>query len=136
MKLSYKVEGSGGSFTVLGDESDRVTTLELAAPQYARAAQVEALVRAESVATFDRANVSVAHQIVVTTTYTTLALALASEAAFAVLFTGKVRLKLEQGTTVLYYPNAVFTSYSPGRNGTTVRHALQFVSQQVTTVEA
>ena len=33
MKLSYKVEGAGGSFTVLGDESDRVTTLELASPQ-------------------------------------------------------------------------------------------------------
>ena len=92
--------------------------------------------RGASVATFDRGNVSVEHQVVVTTTYATLALALASEATFAALFTGRVRLKLEQGATVLYYPNAVFTGYSPGRNGTTVRHALQFVSQQVTTVEA
>jgi hypothetical protein len=135
MKLSYKAEGSAGGFTLLGDESDRVTTLELAAPQFARSAQVEALVRSESVATFDRKNVSIQFPITVTTTYSTLALALASVSENAVLFEGRVTLKLEQGSTVQFYPGAVLTSYVPEFIGVTIRHSFQFITQQLTTTE-
>jgi hypothetical protein len=132
MKLSYKL--SGGSYVLLADESDRVTTLELAAPSFSRQVQVEALVRAESVTTFDRLNVSVELPITATISYATTVLALASVATMAALFSGRVHLKLEQGATVLYFPNAVLQGYTPELTGVTVRHSFNFITQQVTTV--
>jgi len=131
MKLSYKL--SGGSYVELADESSRTATLEVAAPSFTRQVQVEPLIRAESVTTFDRLNVSAQLPITATISYATNVLALASIATMAALFSGRVHLKLEQGATVLYFPNAVLQAYNPEITGITVRHSFNFITQQVTT---
>ena len=135
MKLSYKTPGSAGGWTVLADEADRVTTLELFAPSFSVAGQVEPLTRGSTVATFDRGNVAAQLQIVATVTYGSYALAFDSFRVLREAFNGKRHLKLEEGTKVQYYPHALLTSYVPVPSGVTVRHQLQFTSQDLTTTE-
>ena len=136
MKLSYKASGSQDTYSVLADESDRVTTLELMDPAWERQVQTEALVRAASAVSFARGNVVVSLGFVITVTYSTLANALAGVEAFAVAFDAATDFKLEQGATVLFFPNAVCGAYKPTLSGVTVRHALKFVSQQISKQEA
>lgn len=131
MILSYKTPG-GGSYTALCDESTRTETLELFAPSFSRVAQVEQLVRSDSVATFDRLNAACAINVVFTATYSTVALALASLATVAGLFDEINHLKIEQGATVHYYPSAVCTSYGPDIRGLSITHKLQFISKLLT----
>ena len=135
MTLAYKSAGTPGLFTVLADEADRTTTREVAAPGYTRQAQVEALVRAESVTPFDRGNVAVALAVTATITYASKAAALLAEYTMATLFTGRNHLRLAHGTTTIYYPNAVCQGYTPERRGNSVTHQLQFIAQLVTTTE-
>jgi predicted Zn-dependent protease len=61
--------------------------------------------------------------------------ALTLRVTLAEAFNGKRHLKLEEGTKVQYYPHALLTSYVPVPSGVTVRHQLQFTSQDLTTTE-
>jgi hypothetical protein len=135
MKLSTKAPNSAGAWTLLADEADRVTTLELFAPSFSFASQIETPIRAETIDLFDRGNAATEGQLVCTITYSTYALALAALVTWNEAFRSKSHLKLEEGTTVLYFPHAKASGYTPTLVGKTIRHAVQFTSQNVTTTE-
>jgi hypothetical protein len=131
MKISYATPGD--SYTILGDESDRSLLLELFSPSFQPLTQVEPLAGGSNTFKAARGNVSVPVQLVASIPYATPAAALASIATLRADFSTKKHLKVEQGATVHYYPNALLTGYQPVLRGTTVQHNLSFTTDDLTT---
>lgn len=135
MKLSVKQAGSQGLFAVIGDESDRTSTLEVFGLGMTQQAQVSPYLRGTTPGTFNRGNLGVQISTVITKTYASLAEALASVETLSGYFAGRWHLSIEQDSTKHYYPNAVLTSYAPTFVGLTVRHQLDWVTQKLQTTE-
>lgn len=134
MKISYATPGSSPSYTVLGDESDRSATFELFAPGFQPLNQVEPLAGGSNTFKAARGNVNSGLQIVVSIPYSTKALALAGVKTIHDAFMGvKKHLKVEEGATVHYYPNALLTGLTPVLRGTTIQFNFQFVTDDLTT---
>ncbi len=133
MKISYAVPGSSPSYTVLGDESDRTATFELFAPGFQPLNQVEPLAGGSNTFKAARGNVNSGLQIVVSKPYSSKANALAGIKTIHDALVGiKNHLKVEEGATVHYYPNALLTGMNPVLRGTTIQFNLQFVSDDLT----
>jgi hypothetical protein len=65
--------------------------------------------------------------------YASYAAALASVLTLRAALKGlRVHLRVTEGATVHYYPNAVLESYSPDVHGRTVDHAVVFATDDVT----
>jgi len=79
-----------------------------------------------------RGNVNVAVQLAVTIPYSTTANAVAAIATLRTAFSVKKHLKVEQGATVHYYPNALLNSYNPVLRGVTVLHQFNFTTDDLT----
>jgi len=134
MKISYATPASSPSYTTLGDESDRTATIELFAPGFAPLNQIEPLAGGSNTFKKAQGNVAVQVQIVVTIPYATKLLALASiSTLFTAFNNAKKHLKVEESSTVHYYPNALLTGYQPVLKGVTVQHTLSFQTDALTT---
>lgn len=131
MKISYATPGGG--YTVLGDESDRSMLLEAFAPSFQPLNQTTPLAGGNNPFRAPRGNVNVALQLAVTIPYSSTANALAGIATLRAAFSVKKHLKVEQGATVHYYPNALLNSYTPVLRGVTVLHQFNFTTDDLTT---
>jgi hypothetical protein len=133
MKISYATPHASPSYTVLGDESDRSALFELFAPAFQPLNQVEPLAGGANTFKAARGNVVCNLSVVVTIPYATQVAALAGIATLRAAFTVKKHLKVEQGATVHYYPNALLTGYQPALKGVTIQHNFTFTTDDLTT---
>lgn len=133
MKISYATPAATPSYTTLGDEADRSGLFELFAPSFQPLNQIEPLAGGANTFKVVRGNIGVSLQIVVSIPYATTVLALASLYTLRNDFTVKRHLKVEQGVTIHYYPNAVLTAYAPVVHGVTVQHVFTFATDELTT---
>lgn len=131
MKVSYAIPGD--TYTVIGDEADRSALFELFAPSFQPLNQIEPLAGGANTFKAVRGNINATVQIVVSIPYATLVLALASIYTLRVVFTVKNHLKIEQGATVIYFPNAVLMDYAAIPRGLTVQHSFTFQTDDITT---
>lgn len=130
MKISYTTGHS--SYTPLADESDRSATCEVLSPSFRSLAQVDPLFRAASPAIFGRGNAECSLSVVLTMPYSTRAAALASLRSMRGILASSLHLKVEDGTEVQYYPQAVCTQYTPTLRGLCIEHAITWTTQDVT----
>ena len=137
MKLSYKTAGSAGAWTVLFDETAVAAgpVLERFRPSFSQLIQQEPLFNSPNQFRAPRNNVFVSHPLPVFITYPTLAAALDSIKTWSELFNTNFNLKVEQGDTVHYYPNALLAGYTPDPTGVTVLHIFEFISDNLTVTE-
>jgi hypothetical protein len=133
MKVSYATPAASPSYTALGDEADRTALFELFAPSFQPLNQIEPLAGGANTFKAIRGNIGVQLQIVVSIPYATTVLALASIYTLRNNFTVKKHLKVEQGATTHYYPNAVLVGYAPVPRGVTVQHSFTFATDELTT---
>lgn len=133
MKISYATPHASPSYTVLGDEADRSMLLELFSPAFQPLNQVEPLAGGSNTFKAARGNVGVTLTLSATIPYSTQANALAGIATLRAAFTVKKHLKVEQGATVHYYPNALLSGYQPILKGVTVQHNFTFTTDDLTT---
>lgn len=133
MKVSYATPGATPSYTVLGDEADRSALFEVFAPEFQPLNQVEPLAGGSNTFKAARGNVGVTVSLGVSIPYATRLLALAAILTLRTAFSVKKHLKIEQDSTVHYYPNALCNGYAPTLVGVTVRHQLSFITDDVTT---
>ena len=130
MKISYTTAHT--TYVTLADESDRTATCEVLSPSFTAQVQAEPLFRAATPALFTRGNAQCALAVVVTMPYATRALALASIRTLRGILAASLHLKVEEGTEVQYYPNAVCSGYAPTLRGVTVEHHISWITQDVT----
>ena len=133
MKVSYATPAGSPSYTVLGDEFDRSALFEMFAPSFQPLNQVEPLAGGTNTFKAARGNTAVNLQIVVTIPYATQVAALAAILTLRSAFSVKKHLKIEQGATIHYYPNALLTGYTPQLVGVTVHHNFNFTTDELTT---
>lgn len=133
MKISYATPAGSPSYTVLGDESDRSALFENFAPAFAPLNQVEPLAGATNTFKTPRGNATVNLSVSVSIPYSTQANALAAINTLRSAFSVKKHLKVEQGATVHYYPNALLTGYQPILKGVTIQHNFGFTTDDLTT---
>ena len=132
MEISYKAVG-GSSYTSLGSEASRAALVELFAPAFAPLNQVAPLAGGTNSAKFARNNVSLDLAVVVTIPYSTKADALTAIKTLYDAFAVKSHLKVVEGATTHYYPNAVLQRYNPVLRGVTVSHNLNWSTDALTT---
>ncbi len=132
MKISYKL-ASGGSYTVLGDESSRSALLEDFKPAFQPQNQNEPLFRASNTFKAARGNMGASLAMVISVPYSTRAAAKAGARTLKAAFAAQVHLKVEEGADAEYYPNALLAGFVPVFAGVTVRYQLQFLTDDVTT---
>jgi hypothetical protein len=132
MKVSYATPAGSPSYTVLGDEADRTALFELFAPGFQPLNQIEPLAGGTNTFKAIRGNIGVQLQIVVSIPYASTLLALESIYTLRNNFTVKKHLKVEQTTTVHFYPNAVLVAYAPVVRGVTVQHSFTFATDELT----
>lgn len=133
MKISYATPAGTPSYTVLGDEADRSGLFESFSVGFAPLNQIEPLAGATNTFKAVRGNTNVTVAIVVSIPYATRAAALAAILTLRGAFSVKKHLKVEQDATVHYYPNALLAGYQPQLIGVTIRHAFNFVADELTT---
>lgn len=132
MQISYSLTTSI-SYTSLGDEASRTALVESFAPSFTPVNQIEPLFRALNTFKAVRDNVGVSLAILVSIPYATKAAALTAILTLRTAFKVKTHLKIVEGATTHYYPNAVCTGYAPVLKGVTVLHQLNFITDDVTT---
>lgn len=130
MKISYSTGHT--TYTALGDESDRSALVESFAPEFEAQMQETPLARATTPKLNNRGNVACSLALTITITYATRDAALAAVATLAGAFSASVHLKVEQGSTVHYYPNAVLRRFKPVLTGVSIRHEIAWRTQIVT----
>jgi len=131
MKLSISVAGAG-SYTELGNESDRSAVLEVSSLSVAPQVQVEPLVRSSTPFIENRDNEATAVGFVITKQYADRDTSLAAVLTYSAYADGKWDLKLEEGATVIYFPGASLTAYEPAFTGLAISHQTQWVSEPMT----
>ncbi len=131
MEISYKAVG-GSSYTSLGSEATRAALVELFAPSFAPLNQIEPLAGGTNSAKFARANTGVDLSAIISIPYSTKADALAAIKTLYDAFAVKSHLKVVEGGTTHYYPNAVLQRYTPTLRGVTVSHNLSWSTDVVT----
>lgn len=132
MKIEYKAVGAS-SYTTLGDEADRSALVESFAPGFVPLNQIEPLAGASNSAKFARGNTAATVALMVSIPYASKAAALAGIKTLLDAFLTQSHLKLTEGATTHYYPNAVLTGYQPTLRGLTVQHNFTWASDKVTT---
>lgn len=131
MEISYKAVG-GSSYTSLGSEATRAALVELFAPSFAPLSQVEPLAGATNSAKFARQNTDTDLTAVISIPYSTKADALAAIKTLFDALAVKNHLKVVEGATTHYYPNAVLKRYTPTLRGVTVSHNFSWSTDVVT----
>ena len=131
MKVSYTKAYT--TYTSLGDEADRTALAILIEPSFQQLVNVEPGFRAASQFVHGNKNAVSTLTLVISSPYASEAAALASVVTMRAILADPLHLKVEEGATVHYYPNAANASYQPKFNGRTVTHIMQFASADVTT---
>lgn len=136
MKVSYKIAGGTTGWQVLFDESTGTAGLAVFNPQFSAVLQAEPLAFSDAEFRELRGNGKCTLPLAVNLTYATRAAALASVATLRELtFKNKLHLKVEEGGTVQYYPNATCPNYAGNLLGSAVLHTFPFITDEITTEE-
>ena len=144
MKVSYRVPGVSGSYTLIYDETASTGTAAVDGsteaarmpefkPKFQSEVQKDPLFRSKAQFRAARGNVSVTASLSFSSVYATRQAALASIRMFKVALLDQVlHLKIEQDSEVQYYPNALFSSYEGDPKGVSVVHSFGFESDDLT----
>lgn len=134
MKVSYKTLPSG-SFTTLFDEGDGTAAATEFAPSFSPSLQQEQLY--QQLAQFRNVIGNIAGTLRVrwNLQYATRAAALTSIYTIASLQNSLMHLKVEEGATTLYFPNAAIQSYEPKLSGLSADHSIQFSTDNISNAD-
>ena len=136
MQVNYIVKGSGtswGSAPLLFNNSNGDAN-EKFAPRFDDVAESYPGYGAASTIKVPLSNTKATLPFKWNSAYSSLANAMASVLTLRTTFKGViVHLQVSEGATVHYYPNAILQTQTSDVHGSTVDHALQFISDDVTT---
>ena len=130
MVVYYKLL-SGGSYVVLFDDAAGATLTDHKG-QFIPVIQESQIYGSATQARFGRGNVKCNRTFNVLQTYSGADTALVGIVTNEALLDQKMHLKIVQGTTAVYFPNALITGLSYDQIGAAIRYAMSFSSDPIT----